>query len=106
MRIAFYTLGCKANQFDEAAMKQVLEGMDVEFVPFNNLADIYIINTCTVTAKTDYQARQAIRNAVKRCQMQQSGSYKSKVIVTGCYAQVNKEEIKAIPGVSLVFANQ
>ncbi|OGL43340.1 MAG: tRNA (N(6)-L-threonylcarbamoyladenosine(37)-C(2))-methylthiotransferase MtaB [Candidatus Schekmanbacteria bacterium GWA2_38_11] len=106
MRIAFYTLGCKANQFDEAAMKQVLEGMDVEFVPFNNLADIYIINTCTVTAKTDYQARQAIRNAVKRCQMQQSGSYKSKVIVTGCYAQVNKEEIKAIPGVSLVLGNQ
>jgi len=106
MKIAFYTLGCKSNQFDEAMMKQKLEKEGVDFVPFNSLADIYIINTCTVTGKTDYQSRQAIRNAVRKIQNSKLKTQNSKVIVTGCYAQVNQEAIKAIPGVSLVIGNQ
>src|SRR3972149_41296 len=106
MKVAFYTLGCKANQFDEAMRRQELLNQGLEFVPFNSPADVYIINTCTVTARTDYQSRQIIRNAVKRSQESGVRSQEGKVVVTGCYAQVNQEAIKAIPGVSMVIGNQ
>jgi threonylcarbamoyladenosine tRNA methylthiotransferase MtaB len=99
MRIAFSTLGCKINQFETDALRQDFEARGNIIVPFNAEADVYIINTCSVTAKSDYQCRQAIRSAVRRGQ-------DAKIIVTGCYAELRPDEIKKIPGVDLVVGNQ
>ncbi len=99
MRIAFTTLGCKINQYETDRLRQDLLKQGNLIVPFNADADIYIVNTCSVTAKSDYQCRQAIRAAVKRKQ-------DARVIVTGCYASVSPDEINAIPGVDLVVSNE
>ena len=96
MRIAFTTLGCKINQFETDVLRQEFEARGNTVVPFNTAADVYVINTCSVTAKSDYQSRQAIRSAVRRGQG-------AKVVVTGCYAELQPEEIKKIPGVDLVL---
>lgn len=96
MRIAFTTLGCKINQFETDALRQDFETRGSTIVPFNAEADVYVINTCSVTAKSDYQCRQAIRSAVRRGQG-------AKVVVTGCYAELQPEEIKKIAGVDLVL---
>lgn len=98
MKIAFSTLGCKINQFDTAAMTEKLRSRNYSLVPFDQDADIYIINTCTVTKKSDYQSRQLIRRAKRNNPM-------ACIIVTGCYAQVNPSEIKKIPEVDLVLGN-
>lgn len=98
MRIAFTTLGCKINQYDTDRMRRELVSSGGTIVPFDAPADIYIINTCSVTAKTDYQCRQAIRSAVRSAQG-------AKVVVTGCYAQTRPEELRNIPGVDLVIGN-
>lgn len=99
MRIAFTTFGCKINQYDTEAMRQEVarDGNNI-VVPFDGDADVYVINTCSVTGKSDYQCRQAIRSAVRRKQG-------ARVIVTGCYAETRPEEIRSIPGVSLVLGN-
>ena len=99
MRIAFTTLGCKINQYETEQLRQDLLARGDAIVPFESEADVYIINTCTVTAKSDYQCRQAIRSAVRRRQ-------DARVIVTGCYASVNPDQIKAIPGVAQVISNE
>ncbi len=96
MRIAFTTLGCKINQFETDQLRQELLGRGNTIVPFESEADVYIINTCSVTAKSDYQCRQVIRSAAKR---------KGRVIVTGCYASTRPDEIKAIDCVELVIPN-
>jgi threonylcarbamoyladenosine tRNA methylthiotransferase MtaB len=64
-KIAITTLGCKTNQFESAAMRESLEKEGYESVPFNQAADIYIINTCTVTARTDAESRRLIRRAAR-----------------------------------------
>ncbi|HTG01790.1 MAG TPA: tRNA (N(6)-L-threonylcarbamoyladenosine(37)-C(2))-methylthiotransferase MtaB, partial [Nitrospirota bacterium] len=69
------------------------------FVPFDAEADVYVINTCSVTAKADAQCRQLIKAAAKRNQQ-------ARVVVTGCYAETRPDEIKGIPGVSLVLGNE
>jgi len=99
MRIAFTTLGCKINQFETDVMRRDFETRGNEIVPFEDEADVYIINTCSVTAKSDYQCRQAIRSAARRGQGAQ-------VVVTGCYAETRPDEIRSIPGVNLVFGNR
>ena len=98
MRIAFTTLGCKINQYETDAMRTAAAAEGNDIVPFESEADVYIINTCSVTAKSDYQCRQTIRAAVHR----REGA---KVIVTGCYAETRPQEIRSIPGVSLVLGN-
>jgi len=98
MRVAIATLGCKANQYDSALIQESLEKRDFELVPFSQLAEIYIINTCTVTSRADFQCRQLIRRAYRN-------NPKAKIIVTGCYAQSAPEELKKIPGVTLVVGN-
>jgi threonylcarbamoyladenosine tRNA methylthiotransferase MtaB len=98
MRIAFTTLGCKINQYETDLMRQAVAEAGNTLVPFDGDADVYVINTCSVTAKSDSQCRQVIRTAVKRGQG-------SKVIVTGCYAETRPDEIKAITGVGLVLKN-
>ena len=66
MRIAFTTLGCKNNQFETDALQQDLLARGNTIVPFDAEADVYVINTCSVTAKSDTQSRQLIRSAVRR----------------------------------------
>lgn len=97
-KIAITTLGCKVNQYDSATMEESLREKGYHIVDFHTPADIYIVNTCTVTQKTDYQSRQLIRRAQKR-------NPQSKIIVTGCYAQVTPQVIAQISGVSLILGN-
>ncbi len=94
VKIAITTLGCKINQYDSAVIQDRLEGQH-SFVPFDAEADCYIINTCTVTDRADWEARQLVRRA-KRL------SPGAKVLVTGCYAQVNPAEVARVPGVDYV----
>jgi threonylcarbamoyladenosine tRNA methylthiotransferase MtaB len=98
MRIAFTTLGCKINQYETDVLRHDFEAQGNAIVPFEAQADVYIINTCSVTAKSDYQCRQIIRSTVRRGQG-------AKVVVTGCYATMRPEEIKKIEGVDFVFSN-
>lgn len=94
MRIAITTLGCKINQYDSAVIQDRLEERHV-FVPFDQPADFYIINTCTVTDRADWEARQLVRRA-KRL------SPDARVLVTGCYAQISPHEVAEVPGVDFV----
>jgi threonylcarbamoyladenosine tRNA methylthiotransferase MtaB len=94
MKIAITTLGCKINQYDSAVIQNRLE-QNHSFVPFEEPADCYIINTCTVTDRADWEARQLVRRA-KRL------SPTAKVLVTGCYAQVSPEDVARVPGVDYV----
>jgi threonylcarbamoyladenosine tRNA methylthiotransferase MtaB len=94
MRIAITTLGCKINQYDSAVMQNRL-GEKHSFVSFDERADCYVINTCTVTDRADWQARQLVRRA-KRLNPE------AKVLVTGCYAQVNPDDVARVPGVDYV----
>jgi threonylcarbamoyladenosine tRNA methylthiotransferase MtaB len=94
MRIAITTLGCKINQYDSAVIQNRLAEQH-SFVPFDETADCYIINTCTVTDRADWEARQLVRR-VKRL------SPEAKVLVTGCYAQVSPEDVGRVPGVDYV----
>ena len=94
MKIAITTLGCKINQYDSAVIQNRLEQNHL-LVPFEEPADCYIINTCTVTDRADWEARQLVRRA-KRL------SPGAKILVTGCYAQVNPAEVAGVPGVDYV----
>ncbi|HEY6839374.1 MAG TPA: radical SAM protein, partial [Geobacteraceae bacterium] len=96
--VAITTLGCKINQFESAAMIEALGKKGYHVVPFTEKADVYIINTCTVTAKTDAESRRLIRRAARQ-------NAEAKIVVTGCYAQVAKEELADMPGVSLIIGN-
>ena len=94
MRIAITTLGCKINQYDSAVIQSRLAEKH-SFVPFEQPADCYVINTCTVTDRADWEARQLVRRA-KRL------SPGAKVLVTGCYAQVSPHEVAQVEGVDFV----
>ncbi len=85
-KIAVTTLGCKVNQFESAAFLSELAEREVELVPFSHPADIYIINTCAVTARAGAQSRQLIRQALR-------ANPEARLIVTGCYAQIAAQEI-------------
>ncbi|TJY43442.1 tRNA (N(6)-L-threonylcarbamoyladenosine(37)-C(2))-methylthiotransferase MtaB [Cohnella pontilimi] len=98
--VAFYTLGCKVNFYDTEAMWQLFKNEGYEQVDFETTtADVYVINTCTVTNTGDKKSRQIIRRAVRR-------NPDAVVAVTGCYAQTSPAEIMAIPGVDLVVGTQ
>jgi threonylcarbamoyladenosine tRNA methylthiotransferase MtaB len=95
VKIAITTLGCKVNQYDSAVIQNRLEKSH-RFVRFDQPADCYIINTCTVTDRADWEARQLVRRAKRT-------NPNAKVLVTGCYAQVNREEVARVPGVDYVI---
>ncbi len=95
MRVAFFTLGCKVNQNDTQGIMEVFRGQGHEIVPFEVGAEVYVINTCTVTGVGAQKSRQVIRRAVKL-------NPDAIVVVTGCYAQIAGNEILQIPGVNLV----
>lgn len=98
--VAFYTLGCKVNFYDTEAIWQLFKNEGYEQVDFEQTAaDVYVINTCTVTNTGDKKSRQIIRRAVRR-------NPEAIIAVTGCYAQTSPAEIMAIPGVDLVVGTQ
>ena len=96
--ISFVTLGCKVNQYDTAVLINKLPKSKYTTVPFPGKADIYVIDTCTVTHKADAEARHYI-NRAKRI------NPNGVVVVTGCYAQVSAEEISNLKGVDYVVGN-
>ena len=96
--ISFVTLGCKVNQYDTAVLINKLPKSKYTTVPFPEKADIYVIDTCTVTHKADAEARHYI-NRAKRI------NPNGVVVVTGCYAQVSAEEISNLKGVDYVVGN-
>jgi threonylcarbamoyladenosine tRNA methylthiotransferase MtaB len=98
-RVAIVTLGCKTNQFESAAISEQLQQAGYRLVPFEDGAELVIVNTCTVTAATDAQSRKLIRRA-RRLNEQ------ARVVVTGCYAQVDAETLASLPGVALVVGNR
>ena len=98
IKVAISTLGCKVNQYESAGILEMLDKSIYVSVPFNTKADCYIINTCTVTGRTDYQSRNLIRRAIRT-------NPEACIIVTGCYAQVAPHDLARIPGVSLVAGN-
>lgn len=97
--VAFYTLGCKVNFYDTEAIWQLFKNEGYEQVDFESTADVYLINTCTVTNTGDKKSRQIIRRAVRR-------NPDAVIAVTGCYAQTSPAEIMAIEGVDLVIGTQ
>ena len=99
MKVAFYTLGCKVNQYETNVMIEKFSKRGYEIVPFNTIADIYVINTCTVTNMSDRKSRQMIQRA-KRL------NPKSIMVVVGCLAQVGKEKLEQIPEIDLILGNE
>lgn len=95
---ALATLGCKTNQFESAALEEQLGTAGWTIVPFDAGAELVIVNTCTVTAATDSQSRNLIRRARRL-------NPDCRVVVTGCYAQVDPAALRALPGVALVLGN-
>ncbi|MDP8268650.1 MAG: tRNA (N(6)-L-threonylcarbamoyladenosine(37)-C(2))-methylthiotransferase MtaB [Candidatus Tenebribacter davisii] len=100
-KVASITFGCKINQYETSCIVDEFNQAGYEDTDFNNPADVYIINTCTVTNRTDYKSRNAIRKALAQKQINPS----VKVVVTGCYSQRKKEEIIALGDVDLIADN-
>ena len=98
MRVAFHTLGCKVNHYETEAMKEAFVSRGAEIVSEEDFADVYIINTCTVTNIADRKSRQFIRRVKKV-------NPDALVAVTGCYAQVASDEVADMPEVDLVVGN-
>lgn len=98
-RVAIHTLGCKVNQTESEAMLGLFQKHGYTPVGWREEADVYVINTCTVTHLGDRKSRQMIRQAIKR-------NPAAKIVVTGCYAQTSPGEVLAIPGVDLVIGTQ
>ena len=97
-KVAFYTLGCKVNQYESESIKNQLVKIGYEEESFENSADIYIVNSCTVTSVADKKTRNILRRAKKL-------NPKSVVIVTGCYAQTNSKELLEIEEIDFVVGN-
>ena len=98
MKVACITLGCRTNQHDTAEMQTLLEKEGFVIVNQREKADAYVINTCTVTQKSDTSSRQAVKKSLEL-------NPDALVVFTGCYAQLNPEEAAALPGLDLVLGN-
>lgn len=97
-RVGITTLGCKVNAYESELIGETLKTDDWKVVDNKEVADLYLINTCTVTREADRQARQEVRKVVKR-------NPEALVVVTGCYAQMDPQACADIPGVDLVLGN-
>ncbi|HVP56636.1 MAG TPA: tRNA (N(6)-L-threonylcarbamoyladenosine(37)-C(2))-methylthiotransferase MtaB [bacterium] len=97
-RVAFYTIGCKLNQFETEQMREAAEAGGYGTSDDAAQAEVCVINTCTVTSKSDYRSRQAVRRALR-------GNPGALVVVTGCYAQRKPDELASIAGVDIVLGN-
>jgi threonylcarbamoyladenosine tRNA methylthiotransferase MtaB len=98
-KVALFTVGCKLNQYETEWMGECLEKNGFKRVDFSEKADLYIINTCTVTAQSDYSSRQAIYRVFRR-------SPDSKIAVVGCYSEIEPDLLRKLPGVILVLGNE
>lgn len=96
MRVAFHTLGCKVNQYETEAIREQFARAGHEIIGEDGSADVYIINTCTVTNLADRKSRQFIRKAKKN-------NRDAVIAVTGCYAQTNPGEVSRIDGVEIII---
>ena len=96
MKIAFYTLGCKANQFETQALERLFTEHGHEIVSFDEFADVYVVNTCTVTSLSDRKSR----NAARRCKKINPNA---RLVLCGCYAQVKAEEAREACGADAVI---
>ena len=94
--VALHTLGCKLNYSETTAIGRLLENEGYQQKSFTEKADVYVINTCSVTDNADKECRQLVRRIQKKAP-------ESIVVITGCYAQLKPKEIAAIPGVNLVL---
>jgi len=97
--VAFHTLGCKVNHYETEAIWQLFKEAGYERTEYERVADVYVINTCTVTNTGDKKSRQVIRRAIRK-------NPDGVICVTGCYAQTSPAEIMAIPGVDIVVGTQ
>lgn len=97
-RVSFYTLGCKLNQAETAMLAEDFVRHGYKVVQFGEPADVCVVNTCTVTAKSDYQCRQALRRAVREVP-------NAVIVAVGCYSQLQPEVLADIPGVDLVLGS-
>lgn len=97
--VAFHTLGCKVNHYETEAIWQLFKDAGYDRVEFDTNADVFVINTCTVTNTGDKKSRQVIRRAIRK-------NPDAVVCVTGCYAQTSSAEIMDIPGVDVVVGTQ
>jgi len=97
-KVAFHTLGCKLNFSETSAISEDFLSKGFEVVDFNSSADIYVVNTCTVTDNADKECRQIVRRALRN-------NPDAFVAVTGCYAQLRAEEISQIEGVDVVLGS-
>ncbi|MBM7604751.1 threonylcarbamoyladenosine tRNA methylthiotransferase MtaB [Metabacillus crassostreae] len=97
--VAFHTLGCKVNHYETEAIWQLFKDAGYDRTEYERVADVYVINTCTVTNTGDKKSRQVIRRAIRK-------NPDGVICVTGCYAQTSPAEIMAIPGVDIVVGTQ
>lgn len=97
--VAFHTLGCKVNHYETEAIWQLFKEQGYDRTDFEAIADVYIVNTCTVTNTGDKKSRQVIRRAIRK-------NPDAVICVTGCYAQTSPAEVLAIPGVDVVVGTQ
>ncbi len=98
-KVAFHTLGCKVNQVETEQLKEKFIQRGYQLVDFNESADLYIVNTCTVTHSSDRKSRAMLRRAARR----NPGAL---VVATGCLAQVDAAQLAAIPGLNLIAGSQ
>lgn len=98
-RVALCTLGCKVNQYETEKIAEEFRSQGFELVEFSGEADVYVVNTCTVTRTADSKSRQAARSAVRR-------SRGATVVVTGCYVETSPEELQKVDGVTMVVGNE
>ena len=95
-KVSFQTLGCKVNFAETSTIARDFKSRGYAQVAKNEVADLYIINTCSVTENANMKAKKAIRRALRI-------SPQAKIAVIGCYAQLRPDELSQIPGVSFVF---
>lgn len=95
-KVAFYTLGCKLNFSETSSIGRIFKDAGYETTPFNSQADVYVINTCSVTEHADKKCRKVVKEALKY-------SPNAYITIVGCYAQLKPKEIAEIPGVDMVL---
>ena len=97
-KAAFHNLGCKVNAYETEAMQQILENAGYEIVPFTEIADVYVINTCSVTNMADRKSRQMLHRAKKR-------NPDAAVVAAGCYVQTKEDEAKCDEAIDILIGN-
>ncbi|HNZ50790.1 MAG TPA: MiaB/RimO family radical SAM methylthiotransferase, partial [Bacilli bacterium] len=96
MRVSYYSLGCKVNEYEALAITNDFINHGYELVGFDDVSDVCIINTCTVTATADAKSRKIIRQAIKK-------NPQAVIAVMGCFSQLHADEVKKIPGVDVMI---